>query len=324
MSFNFVLIGMTQLKYFVPIVIEANKRKIVSRVFFGKCNKYCCPHSNMYQLQKIAKKYNFELINISKINDYPATTFLVEGDGLEKITYSNKKYSLTYMTDFSVSLNKYIENVNHVIFPSKQFAKYYNVENKKNLYLGSPKYSLSYDSKKEILEKYQIDDNHRKNALIVFPRLRDIHKIDLLRLYKDLEDKGYNLIVKSRGKDPIPGNLRGDYSFLDRSWYPHSTLELLKVADVAINFSSTVIKECIMLEVPILNFHIKPFVKPLEFLYNFDYCKQLKPDYSKAQLADSLEYFSKTDLIDEFKKSRKLYLFEKENVVSNIINHALN
>tara|TARA_R110000851_G_scaffold131835_5_gene266090 strand:- start:1582 stop:2556 length:975 start_codon:yes stop_codon:yes gene_type:complete len=323
MSFNFSLTGMTHLKYFVPIIVEANRRKIKSNVFVGKCNKYCCPHRNMQTLKDISKKYNFDLLDINNINMHPATTFLIEGDGLEYINYSNKKYAITYMTDFAVSLKSYIARVDHVIFPNEYFAKYYKVENKKNLYFGSPKYSLVYDSKKEILEKYNITNKTQKNALIIFPKLRDLNKIDLLKLYSVLKSLGFNLIIKSRGKDPIPNHLKGDYSFLDASWHPHTTLELLKISDIAINFSSTAIKECIMLNVPIINFHIKPFVKPLEFLYNFNYCKQLNTEYRKEDISKALDYFFKTDLKLEFEKCRNLYLFENKKVVGNIIDHAL-
>ena len=323
MTHNYILPAMTHLRYFIPIIAKANNKKIKSRVFIGRCNKYCCPHRYKEELIKISKKYNFDLLDINEINNFPATTFVIEGDGLKYVNYNEKIYSITYMTDFSLSFKKYIDKVSHVIFPNKYFANYYNVNHEKNLYFGSPKYSFQYDSKEKINQKYKIKSNNKKNALIIFPRLRDVNKIDMKSLYQNIQDLGYNLIVKSRGKDPIPKNLQGDHHFLDLSWYPHTTLELLKISDVAINFSSTVIKECIMLNVPVINFHIKPFVKPLEFLYNFDYCRQLKSNYNKNDLINSLKYFSNNNLEKEFKKCRNLYLFEKEKVVDDIINHTL-
>ena len=118
---------------------------------------------------------------------------------------------------------------------------------------------------------------------------------------------GFEILVKTRGKDPALRVLRGDHYFEDDSWFPHTTMELIKVSDIIINFSSTVTKECIVSKKPLINFHIKPFAKrPMNFLYNYDFCKELA---NVDELAESINYLTGADLEMEYNKAIKKHLF---------------
>ena len=263
---------MTSIRYLIPLTLEANKRGIKSIYFIYPSNKYNCPESsrNHKSLEECSKEYKFDILSAKNAKEYPGVFFLVEGDGSEFLNDSHQKISLTYMTDYVGSYDRYIESVDSVVMPSKHFAEYYNKTSNKNVYLGSPKYDITIDNE-DTIKKYNLTKN--KKALFIFPRRRDLSRIDLLKIYDVVAAAGFELLVKSRGKDPAPPHLKGDYYFEDDSWFPHVTMELISLSDLIINFDSTVIKECILLKKPFINFQIKPFDIRLDFLYKYKYCK---------------------------------------------------
>jgi hypothetical protein len=233
------------------------------------------------------------------------------------------------MTDFCVLYQDYIDKVDNVIFPSKFFAEYYkepqlymdgrkmgNTVSDKNLYLGSPKYDLELDAQ-SIKKKYGLSDN--KKALVVFPKLEFVHSSDVSKIYSFLKKMNYEIIVKARGKDHVPTNLMGDKCFLDFSWYPHSTIELINVCDFIVNFGSTVVKECIMDHTPLVNFEIKPY-KHLSFLFDGKYCKELTLDIDYDIFKQSVADVLKCDN-SEYKNCINKYLFDKNQVSFRILNH---
>ena len=312
---NFVLTEMTFLRYFMPLIIEGNKRGINSTIFLcdpTSHQKYTQPDKYKDTLVDLGQKHNFKIKYLDEIKNYSGITFLIEAVGFNLVHAASdlepflakkyKKIVLTYMTDFEGSYEHYINKVDYVTFPSKSFAEHYNCLSDKNIYLGSTKYDVDLNEE-EIKEKYSL--TNEKKALVVFPRLRDMHKINLIKLYQTLYQMGFKILVKTRGKDPVPAMLRGDYYFEDDSWYPHTTMELIKVSDIVINFSSTVIKETIMLNKPIVNFSIKPH-KHLDFLYNYDFCRDLT---SPNELEPAIDYLLKTDLKKEYNKAIQEHLF---------------
>jgi hypothetical protein len=316
---NFVLTEMTFLRYFMPLIIEGTTRGITSRLLIHPNGKYNNPHKYNDFLTKLSEKHNFLLEPLSDIDLYRDTTFLVEGCGSE-FTKKNKTISLTYQTDFSLSYDKYINRVDKVVFPSKFFAKYYKTLSDKNLYLGSPKYDVVLDSNK-IYNKYNIGNS--RCALVVFPRRRDMKKVNLEKIYNRLEEAGYTILVKTRGKDPAPEELQGHYYFEDDSWYPHTTMELMKISDIIINFGSTAIKESVLLTRPVVNFNIKPFELPLDFLYNEEYCVNLSPEADMNSFSESIESLTTKDLSAAYKKAMKKYLFVPGSVSKRILDEVL-
>ena len=144
---NFLLNECTFLRYYMPLIEEANKRGISSTFFIGHSGKYNCPRlkENMDAIISLSKQYNIALKNMDEcVSVTKEIFFTVEGCKLpgKNLKKNNKVYSITYMTDFVASYDNYINLVDHVIFPSFKFANYYNKVSDKNLYLGSPKYSI--------------------------------------------------------------------------------------------------------------------------------------------------------------------------------------
>ena len=228
----------------------------------------------------------------------------------------NVKVSLTYMTDFIDSCKNYIDKIDYMVFPSEYFANHYGKISEKNLYLGSPKYDCKRQCREELLEKYNLSDD--KYALVVYPRIRDIHRINLDKIYDFVRRMGYKVLVKTRGKDPVhTESHKGDHIYMDYSWYPHDTMELAQLSDFIINFDSTVIKECVMMRTPLINYNIKPNVRHgskkgirLKFLYDYRYCKQLEADSDFERLKEAVEYLVNSDLSSEFDRSIEKHLFE--------------
>jgi UDP-N-acetylglucosamine:LPS N-acetylglucosamine transferase len=215
--------------------------------------------------------------------------------------------------------------------PSEFCADFYDRKSDKNLYLGIPKYDLSLQ-KNKILEKYNLPIN--KKSLIIWPKSRDENKINMDKILNSLKTAGYTLLVKTRGKDSLSGKAskilraNGDFYFEDNSWYPHTTQELLEISDFAVNFGSTTIEECIMHDVPLINFDVKPAVRngsrrpyrvTHEYLYNYNYCIQLEKDFSQAQLSAAVNYLTSTDLTEEFKKARQNHLFDHKDSCKRIL-----
>jgi hypothetical protein len=314
---NFILSEMTFLRYFMPLIIEANKRGVKSNLYIGRNNKYNNPHSFMDQLKNLSQEYDFHMRDISEAHNCKGITFLIEGVDVDRLDRSKTKIiSITYMTDFSGLYDSYVDKVDSIIFPSEYFAKLYDKTNSKNLYLGSPKYDVLLD-KNKINQKYGLTNN--KKALIIYPRTRDKNKIDLNGIYSSLRSMGYDIVVKSRGKDPINDRAhKGDAYFSDKSWFPHTTIELIEVSDVVVNFNSTSIKECVLAKTPLINFNVKPWM-PLEELYDYDYCKTF-PKFDEQQFKQSIETLTSVNLSQSFDEAIDKHLF-RGNSSARILDH---
>ena len=329
MEIDFALHQMTALRYFMPLIIEANKRGIKSNFFVGSCGKYNSPHLYKDLLFEISKRCGVKLWNLEFGKKRKNFMFFVGKNGLKELDIkadnrTQKVVILTYMTDFTrnheeghnhLDMNK----VDHMIYPSRYMAEYYGKNSDKNLYLGSPKYDIELD-KEHICKKYNLKKSDKK-VLVIFPRNRDVNKIDLNQIYRGMRKMGYKVLVKTRGKDPVEDRFKGDYYFTDNSWYPHTTMELIEVSDLVVNFSSTSIKECVMLKTPIVNFNIKPFELLLDFLYDYSYCEQVKIDFTFEDLQTAVKNLTENNHNLAFDYVIDNYLFKKENTSARILDY---
>jgi len=319
---NFIVSEATFLRYFCPLVIEGNKRGIKSRFFLGRSGKYndCYREETNRQIQEFCLNNNVDVFSLKEIENFPGLTFSIEGVDVDATNSSHFNVSITYMTDFSISYENYVTKVDHVIMPSKFFAEKYNKLSDKNLYLGSPKYDLSI-LKDDVIKKYKLSS--RKKSLIIFPRIRDLSKINILEIYGAIESLGYEIIVKTRGKDKVPKAYRRGRYFEDESWFPHTTMELIEAVDFVVNFGSTSIKECVLMKTPIINFDIKPFPLVLDELYNFDYCEKFSSDVDSEKLKNSIRNLTKSNLDSCFNLAIQKYLFDPKDTSSRILDRVL-
>ena len=328
---NFIFREMTSLKYFIPIVKEGNSRGINSTFYIDFCGKYNCPSRYPETLQNIIAENNIQVKEIREASSATGHTIYCEdsGIGCQDSSYKGKKISLTYQNDFFNEFEDstryhhfHLKYFDHIVFPSLFFAKFHNCMSDKNLYLGCPKYDVKIQ-RENVLQKYNIPKE--KNCLLIFPKPRDFHRVELERIIDWLSALGYNVLIKNREKDRVRGVESLKYYFEDYSWHPHTTLELLSVSDFMINFGSTTVKEAVMMQVPLINFPIKPHnkEKTLPFFYEYDYCKSLDPACKFEEFKEAIEYLTTSDHKECFKNSIINHM-SFENSSKNILDFIFN
>jgi|TARA_E500000305_G_scaffold84065_1_gene69859 hypothetical protein len=336
-NINFVLNQLTALRYFAPIIIEAHNRGIKSHMFIQRSGKYNCPSrkENWNQIVELAKKYNMTTYEISHVNQHEGIFFFVENQGMSSVKKDkNKKFiTLTFAINFSTGHKReeYRKKADHVLMPSRFFADYYETNYENNLFLGSPKFDVCFETDK-IIDKYGLKRGIKK-ALVIFPKNRDLHKVNIKQIYMCLKQYGYDILVKTRGKDPVANNtmnigiagkeasmkfsLRGDHYFEDMSWYPHTTMELIHASDLIINFGSCAIEEIVMSNRPVIDFEVKKPSTPLGNtndskgfapLYEYKYAVNLEKNYSKKELESAIRYLSSNNFAEEFTKAQNTCL----------------
>ena len=337
---NFLLMEMTHLRYWMPLVVEGNKRGIQSTFFVAASHKYNCPTRYPDALKEAQNVYNVKLLSANDLRSASEAEGIFFSSEKTGVNYAKKatkckRVICTYQTDFIESYKEYKDFADHIIMPSKFCAEYYNLHTEKNLYLGIPKYEVYLD-KQIILEKYNLPTS--KKVLIIWPKARDENRVNIDKILNNLKTAGYTILVKTRGKDPLMEKARqtlrdnGDFYFEDDSWYPHTTQELLEVSDIVINFGSTTIEECVMHDTPIINFDIKPEVRngskrpyrvTHDYLYNYNYCVQLKEDFTVGQLQAAVNYLTVKNLTKEFKEARQNHLFDHKDSCKRILDVLL-
>lgn len=340
-QFNFLLREMTHLRYYIPIVKEGNRRGVKSNFCMVPSNKYNCPTKHGGNCKQIMREYNIDVFD-GTTEDVEGFWFVNESSGLDitkEVSKAGKAKIVvtTYQTDFTQCYPKYQEIADHILMPSRNIAKHYGFESDKNLYVGIPKYDTVFN-KEEILEKYSLDPN-KKKVLMMWPKTRDIAKfpIDIIRNFEQL---GWQVLVKARAKDPISERTRtslienGHQYFYD-GWFPHTSQELLEVSDLVVNCGSTTIEECVMHEVPLINFDIKPEVRhgvkqkyrvTHDYLYNYDFCiniPSLNKNFNTAMLSGMIQALLQKDLKSEFKRCKQEWLYDHKNTCKNLLDVIL-
>jgi len=320
---NFIASELTFLKFFIPIIEEGNRRGIKSKVFVSRSGKYSCPllQKNSDQLKKISEQFCFETEELAKDSLDDSPCFLVEGVHRNFCKKSRKIISLCCSTDFTALFDSYVNEVDHIVMNSKFVAERYKKVSEKNVYLGSPKFDLKV-SRQEVEKKYNLIGS--KRAIVFYPRSRDLSKSPVEKCILSLQRMGFEVILKSRGKDPISEHHSSlaNLSLYDSSWYPPTSLELIVASDIVINYSSSVIEETTFYEKPMINFHVKPFVKPLDFLYEYDFVINANPLFDYQEFSEACHQLLSKDHKSQYEQARHK-LLGSFNSSSDIIESIL-
>ena len=343
MHLNFLLREMTHLRYYIPIIEEGNKRGVKSRFLIVPSHKYNCPtlpdHRKL--CGDLAESYGIEIYN-GKLENLTGFFFVNENSGIEianRISKlkKNKIIVLTYQTDFTACYPKYKDLADHILMPSKNIAKFYEIEDNKNLYLGIPKYDVSID-KDFVISKYALSPDKNK-ALVIWPKSRDLNKFPI-SIINSFHQLGWQVIVKARGKDPASESTKRNlkesgHKYFEDYWLPHTTQELLEASDLVINCGSTTIEECVMHQVPLINFDIKPEFRhgikqkhrvTHSYLYDYDFCSNLRETnlhISPEELKEMIDDLFARDLKTAFKKCKKDWLYDHKNTCKNLLDVIL-
>ena len=223
------------------------------------------------------------------------------------------------------------------MMPSKNIAKHYGFHTDKNLYVGIAKYDIKLD-KEEIISRYGINKNKRK-VLLMWPKSRDLDKfpVDIIQNFNEM---GWQVLVKARGKDPIGEKTKqalvdNNNLFFYDGWYPHTSQELLEVSDLVVNCGSTTIEECVMHEVPIINFDIKPEIRhgvkqkhrvTHSYLYDYEFCinfKESEFELSTPKLNAVVNHLLQKNLTPSFKKCKREWLYDHKNTCKTLLDMIL-
>ena len=194
--------------------------------------------------------------------------FCTNGD--IKINSSNTvKISLMQRLDWNISYEQFIDNVDYCIFAGEEFYKQFGLQSEKNLAFGNPMFDDVIDGD-SVYKKFKLDSS-KKYCLILLPnRIDTFHPDDfyfshddLLRIYSYLTKLNYIIITKSRPKTvklygKIDSKFLGDVHVVSSS-YPNETLELLRISDLCLMFSSTAISESYRMKVPTIDLKIRPY-----------------------------------------------------------------
>src|SRR3989338_2929103 len=284
---NFIIGSAYWLPTLVPLALEAQRKGHPCRFFYRRNLKDYADVSHgdkETSLKQCCQRHGFQLKPIQKVKDYSGLTFLVEGDingrskedltqsGLWSLGQMHQKVSLVWNFDFFWTYAKYRDDVDHVIFPNAIYATHYHLESPKNLYLGHPKYELAERIPvSDLFRKFKLKSK-KSYALVFYPKYtyfknQKVHEKDLLALYTQLHTLGISVLVKTRDKDDIPpGPLRGDHYFVEESIESNTSIELLRVCRIAFLFSSAAVEECVMEQVPFVDFKVHKLNR-LEFLH---------------------------------------------------------
>lgn len=339
---NFILGSVSWIPYFIPLVIEGNKRNLNSYFFLRKNPKeYADPFNknNINRVRLIAKKYNIQLKDIKDVINYPGLTFMLESDisgrsekdyvssGVLYLNSTHLKVSFTFNADFIWQYGKYKKIIDYMVFPGETYAlTYQKGPSEKFLYLGSPKFDVTYDTE-QIYKKYNLPTN-QQYVLFFYPKGKWIsmssklhNPIEKMKYLINLFRKiGYKVIVKSREKDHITSNI-GDYYFEEQSIFPISSLELLHISKLAVYFSSATIEECVMMSTPFIDFKVDYKFDRFAFLHHPAYSRIIGSlSISFDDLYKHVKEITK-DNKEIFKQMQEKHMFVNENVSGKILDY---
>jgi len=293
------------------------------------------------ELDSICKKYNIEKAFANSFKEKNKIIFCVEkscSKAVEQlgIKKQNNFYVLASQFDFIHSYDSYSKYAKNIIFPSrwilencerfigdKRTATKWSLEkikSDKNVFLGSPKYDIKLN-REIIINKYNLTD--KKKILFLFPAVsqqngmwitkedRGLSEKQINDIYGIIRSLGFEVLVKSRTKHPITKNCSGDRDFYDESWFPHTTMELMEVSDLAVMVDSTSIKECVLQRIPFINIGLinekvrinaRNMTEPL---LKYNYCQNYNNPPDINELKDKIKHLTSNQFYEEFNEAKK-------------------
>ena len=349
---------MTHLRYFVPLADECIRKNINCNFLVYHSSKYNCPSRHEKYLNRICEKHKIQRLNLKDFDKQNQTIICIEPKSISKLGLhqQNVIYVLTSQFDYMHNYDYYQNCAEKVIFPSKWFMQNClsfigdkrisetkwteeKITSSKNVFLGSPKYDVELD-KESIINKYQL--TKRRKVLFFFPAVaqqndmwvtknpRGLTFQQINEIYNVLRTAGFEVLVKSRLKHPIPRECEGDLSFYDESWFPHTSAELIEICDLVIMVDSTSIIECVLQKTPFINIGLidektrinaKNMTEPL---LNYDFCKNYDDIPKIDQLENQVKYLTSNNFEKQFCDANKNYFFEIGKSSEKIINFIKN
>ena len=265
LSVVFFVNEMTFIRYFIPLAQECARRDFEVTFAIGRSGKYNCPLKHEEELRNLIYEHvpEAKAVRADKLTKIHDVEVVVEGISCKG---GRRVYSLSYMTDFRLSMENYYDRVDFVCLPSAYFYDKFNIQDPegKVLAFGSPKYDIN----PELLDMEE--DLSNTSLMLYHPKVPTATFVSAIQIEMEY---GRDVLIKTRGKHPIgiptkPINNRTLTVMSDEEWFPHTTMKLIRNVAYIVNFDSTAIKEIVMLlrRNRTKNVHVKDFV-PLSELY---------------------------------------------------------
>ena len=259
LSVVFFVNEMTFIRYFIPLAQECARRDFEVTFAIGRSGKYNCPLKHEEELRALIYEHvpEAKAVRAEKLTKIHDIEVVVEGISCRG---GRRIYSLSYMTDYRLSMDNYYDRVDFVCLPSVYFYDKFNVQDpdSKVLAFGSPKYDI--DS--SLLEMEE--DLSNTSLMLYHPKVPTATFISAIQTEMEC---GRDVLIKTRGKHPIatptqPINNRTLTVISDEEWFPHTTMKLITNVGHIVNFDSTAIKEIVMLDrrESARNVHVKQFI----------------------------------------------------------------
>jgi hypothetical protein len=249
--------------------------------------------------------------------------FTLEGMPFVEEDYSKHALHLfivTHMTDFYQGIGMYYEKADWILFHSKYDTRDldYHDKNKKFLYTGYSQYlAIRELNKSNILRKYQLPD--KEMILIMGPQKINYERTQsVINLICDYaRAMNWHVVYKTRSKNPpnsyIRHALKGFDCLYDETLFPPTSLELMHVSDIVVNFDSTGIQEMVMLEKKIINFFTKPH-RRFEEITQEKAIPDLPLDIPEDSLRETLSRVMHNDLQKEIREIKGRYYTDVDHI----------
>jgi len=261
---------------------------------------------------KYTELYGIKVLLAENVTELIGTVFMVDGDiyGPKEKNYNESllfklklhnavKISLTENVNYKWVYNKFINHVDHFLFANKIYAHNDRFISPKNLYIGNTKYD-NVPTNSEIYQQFNLEPTG-KYVTVLYPKHIYVKKsafdikMHLEHLYKHLRNLGYTILVKLRPKENIGTIIKGDHTIVSEV-YPNETLQLLKISELCILFSSSAVEEAVMMHTPTIDFDIDtrntdrlPFLKSPQIYHRIDGFPLIDNDKFLASTIDKLE-----------------------------------
>jgi hypothetical protein len=251
----------------------------------------------------------------------------INSSGLFNLSDMHLKVSLSFNADFIWTYPKYIKYVDYVVLPGKTYATTYNYLSPKNLYLGSPKFDIQLNSN-ELFKKYNLNPKN-KHVIFFYPKKKWISSSPVLENYEPkmlhianlLKRLGFKIILKTREKDRVANKI-ADYYFEELDVFPNTSIELLAISNLAVMFSSATVEECVMMNVPVIDFKVDTKFTRFEFLYNpaFSHIiNDLMIPYESFKTIVNHITQNTQNIKNAFEETRKQHMFNNTNISAKFL-----
>lgn len=330
----FVLKEITYLKAFMPLVRLWEERYEIVFCVYGDDEKATSPIRHRRHLAVTDPYPRIWFQNAADLVDSCRAQGIVNLFTLEAMPLGEEPYEdpginlyvITHMTDFNRTLSWYYDKASHILFHSRYMAGDHALRDpeKKFRYTGYSQYLVLPGLNREtILEKYGLPSDRR--IIFIFGPQKKFYTQTrcVLRILADYaRERGFFLVYKTRRKNPVTPRLRwllrSFKTVYDESYYPPTSLELMHVSDLVVNFDSTGIQEILMLEKKVVNIHVKVGYRGMNEIYEEDAVADLPlAQACREELVGTLDRMMAVDLSAGMRRMRQTYFPGTEEILAS-------